>query len=382
MINVGFLIVNRANWARCRTVIEALISIKDFQATVYACSSMNLEKFGNAIDQVTSFDSNVRVRSLLSAVAGEGLESQALSAGLLTIQLSGYLKEDEVDALVVVADRYEITAGAIAATYQNIPLIHIQGGEVSGNIDNKVRFAVSALADLHFPATDEAKDRLQRSLVTGSIHNFGCPAMDLVIQPRTQRTLSDIFSHTSHTGEPPVHGEDYALVAIHPDTEAFDQRSVASEEIYAGIAELSQTTCCVVLWPNIDAGSDTFSKAIRRLREKAAFKKAVFVKNFHPEDYVEIIRNAAICVGNSSSFLREGSVLGKRVVLIGDRQRGRDKYSDLVEVDADRHAIVRGGQAALTLNASPSMRFGDGTAGEKIAHCIKNYLNGTTPTSE
>ena len=120
---------------------------------------MNLEKYGNAVSIIEK-DGKYPLVKLMTNIDGTTLQTQAISTSLVISSLSQRLENDRLTALLVVADRFEVLGGAISAAYMNIPLVHIQGGEVSGNIDNKVRYATSALADLHFPCSFEAYNRL------------------------------------------------------------------------------------------------------------------------------------------------------------------------------------------------------------------------------
>ena len=121
------------------------------------------------------------LKNFFYIVDGENLITQSKSTGLGIIEISTAFQELKPDIVVTVADRFETMATAIAASYMNIPLAHIQGGEVSGNIDEKVRHAISKLSDIHFPATKLSKERLMKmGEKEDSIFNYGCPAMDLI----------------------------------------------------------------------------------------------------------------------------------------------------------------------------------------------------------
>jgi UDP-hydrolysing UDP-N-acetyl-D-glucosamine 2-epimerase len=307
-------------------------------------------------------------------VESETLLTQTLSTGYLTSQLAPYFDEDKLDCLVVVADRFEILAGAIAATYQNIPLVHIQGGEISGNIDDKVRNGVSSLSDLHFPCTKKAFSRLlSNPFVRGEVYFYGCPAMDLVFR-RNPGNIDEILKNTSHTGPDKNPGECYNLVIYHPETDNFENADALASTFFEKIFEASKFKHYVVLWPNIDAGSDVLAKAIRRLREKNNNANISFYKNFSAENFIDVLSNANILIGNSSSFIREGEVLNKKALIIGQRQNGRD-FGPNVKLLASLSEV-----SIETLNSKPeeenliSNDYGKGDSGSLIASEILNHF--------
>lgn len=374
MKHIAILLTNRANLARSQTVIEYLSKSDECRITILACSSFVLEKFGRAVTLIRDYP-NTSLIEITSNVEGESLETQAKSTGLLLIELSSILNRERPDALVVVADRFEILAGAIGAAYQNIPVVHIQGGEVSGNIDDRVRNAVSMLSDLHFPCSSPAVRRLETMAGRrGEIINHGCPAMDLVYT-HVPVDPWKILQNYSHVGLTPSPDTPYLLLVFHPETELYEQAQARAE------AFLTAMTCPVIdmhlvmLWPNVDAGSDAVAKAIRRLRESHANLPLAVYKHFKPEDYLDVMRGASVLVGNSSSFLREGLHLGKPAVVVGARQANRDAGENVVfaaDLGVDLISKVR---EALVRKVTPGAMYGVGHAGKRIAEDILRFVN-------
>ncbi len=373
MKHVAILLTNRANLARSQTVIEHLSGSSDCRVTILACSSFVLEKFGRPVDLIRHYP-NTSLIEITSNVEGETLETQAKSTGLLLIELSSILHRERPDAVVVVADRFEILAGAISAAYQNIPVVHIQGGEVSGNIDDRVRNAVSMLSDLHFPCSEPARGRLETMTGRrGEIVNHGCPAMDLVHAqlPSDPWKVLDRYSHVGHA---PQSGTPYLLLVFHPETDLYEQARARAEAFLATMTRPEIGMHLVMLWPNVDAGSDAVAKEIRRLRESNINLPLAVYKHFAPEDYLDVMRGASALVGNSSSFLREGLHLGKPAVVVGVRQANRDTGDNVVfaaDLGADLVARVR---EALRRQVTPGTMYGVGSAGEGIASDILRFI--------
>jgi UDP-hydrolysing UDP-N-acetyl-D-glucosamine 2-epimerase len=378
MKNISILLTNRANLARCQTIIEHLSSAGDCRVTLLACSSFVLDKFGRAVDLLPKYP-NTSLIEITSNIEGETLETQAKSTGLLLIELSSILNRERPDALVVVADRFEVLAGAIAASYQNIPLVHIQGGEVSGNIDDRVRNSVSMLSDLHFPCSDSALQRLKAMAGRrGDVFNYGCPAIDL-LHLRAPIDPWNVLDRYSHVGRAPGPGIPYLLLVFHPETELYEHARARSASFLATMTGPEIGMPIVMLWPNVDAGSDAVAKEIRSLREANGNLPLAIYKHFAPEDYLDVMRGASVLVGNSSSFLREGLHLGKPSVVVGARQANRDAGDNVIyAADLGADLILRVHEA-LRRKVMPASIYGHGRAGEQIAAGILRFVETRRP---
>ncbi len=149
------VVASRANYGRVKYVLKAIEKHPDLELQLVVGASVLLDRFGNAI-RVIERDGFVPVRKVYYVVEGENLEAQAKSTGLGIIELSTVFEDLQPDVVITVADRYETMATAIAASYLNIPLGHIQGGEITGNIDELVRHAITKLSHYHFPSTEKS----------------------------------------------------------------------------------------------------------------------------------------------------------------------------------------------------------------------------------
>jgi UDP-hydrolysing UDP-N-acetyl-D-glucosamine 2-epimerase len=370
---IAILLTNRANLARSQTVIQHLSASSQCEITILACSSFVLEKFGRAVDLIPNFP-RTKLIEITSNIEGETLETQTKSTGLLLIELSSVLHREKPDVLVVVADRFEILAGAIGAAYQNIPVVHIQGGEVSGNIDDRVRNAVSMLSDLHFPCSEFALQRLASMQGRrGELMNHGCPAMDLV-HSHVLKDPWQILNKYSHVGKAPKPDRPYLLLVFHPETEMFEQAQARARAFLGTMISAEVGVHLVMLWPNVDAGSDAVAKEIRRLRENHNDLPLAVYKHFSPEDYLDVMSGATALVGNSSSFLREGLHLGKAAVIVGTRQANRDCGENVVyaaDLTIDLKLKVLN---AISRKVTPGFMYGRGHAGKEIAESILHFI--------
>lgn len=370
---VCVVVASRANYARVKTVLEAVRAHPDLELQVVAGASLVLERFGNAVD-VMSQDGFVPNATIRFIIEGETPGTMAKSTGLGLLELPTVFEMLQPDVVLTVADRFETIATAIAAAYMNIPLAHTQGGEVSGSIDESVRHAVTKLAHLHFPATELS---MRRVIAMGedpaTVFNVGCPAIDLVarIDLGTRRDALLPFAQPDTTGvgstiEP---DRDFVLVMQHAVTTeygvGFDQIGETLEAVAAtGLQAL-------VFWPNVDAGSDQVAKGIRRFRELGRASGFHFFRNLPPEQFARLLAHCAVTVGNSSSALREGAFLGTPAVTVGTRQSNRERGANVLHAPHDATAIRAAIERHLENGRYPrDMMFGDGTAGVQIADIL------------
>lgn len=363
---VCVVVASRANYGRVKYLLKGIQDHPDLELQLIVGASALLERFGKAEKNIRA-DGFDPVATIHYVVEGETLATQAKSTGMGIIELTTAFSGLQPDMVITVADRFETMATAVAASYLNIPLIHLQGGEVSGNIDDRVRHAITKLADYHFVATAESRDRVIRmGEAADTVFNYGCPAMDVLLHD-DMSISNDSMARYGGVGDPLDWTQPYILMVQHPVTTSFGQGRAQIEATLNALKDIHGYQK-VVLWPNPDAGSDDVSKGIRVFRESGQAKSFHFFRNFTPEDYARVLNNAACAVGNSSSFLREGAFMGVPVVVVGDRQQDREHGDNILFSDYDRDSV----HATLTqqLDHGPyarSDRFGRGDAGPRIA---------------
>ena len=366
MKKICVVVASRANYGRVKYLMKAIQAHPDLELQLVVGASTLLERFGSAINIIKK-DGFTPVRSIHYVIEGETLVTQAKSTGLGIVELSTAFDDLAPDMVVTVADRFETMATAIAATYLNIPLVHLQGGEISGNIDDRVRHAITKLADIHFVSSEESSVRVvEMGEDPRYVYNYGCPAMDVLVHE--DLSINDGFmSQYLGVGKPIDWSRPYVLMVQHPVTTSYGQGFAQVSKTLEALKAVGEVQK-VVMWPNVDAGSDDVSKGIRHFREMNMQEPIYYYKNFSPEDYARVINNAVCCVGNSSSFIREGSFLGVPVVIVGDRQQGREHGSNAVFADYDATDIETKVRAQIGHGRFPAdHRYGRGDAGVRIA---------------
>ena len=174
------VVASRANYARVKYLMKSIQDQKNLELQLIVSASALIDRFGKVIDVIID-DGFDPVFTIDYLIEGETLVTQSKSTGLGIIELTTAFSSLSPDAVVTVADRFETMATAISASYLNIPLVHLQGGEVSGNIDDRVRHAITKLSDYHFVATEDSKERVvSMGEEEKRVYNYGCPAMDIL----------------------------------------------------------------------------------------------------------------------------------------------------------------------------------------------------------
>ena len=366
------VITARPSYSRIKTALIAIKNHSELELQLVIAGSALLGRYGNAVDFIEKDGFNI-AEKVFMVLEGENPTSMAKTTGLGVMELANVFYRLQPDAVLTIADRFETIATSIAASYQNIPLVHIQGGEITGNIDEKVRHANTKLADLHLVSSEEAKQRvIKMGENPKMVFNTGCPSIDLADQIKNNSKLD--FNPIKKYGGVGVdiNWEDgYLVVMQHPVTTEYESARKDVEQTLKAVHELNMPTFW--FWPNVDAGSDGTSSGIRSFREIYQPKNIHFFKNMEPHDFLKLLHNSKCLIGNSSVGIRECSYLGVPVVNIGSRQNKRQRASNVIEATYDKKSITNAIKNRLeTKDIITENIYGDGKAGQKIANILAN----------
>ena len=364
------LVTARPSYSRIRSALKAIDAHPDLSLQLVVAASALLDRYGGSIRVIEGDGFEIRARVYM-VLEGENLVTSAKSTGLGLVELATVFDNLAPDAVVTVADRYETLATAVAASYMNIPVVHVQGGEVTGSIDEKVRHAVTKLSNLHLVSTKLARERVIRlGEPPDTVVQTGCPSIDIAAEVARRPELDfDLFERYGGVGERVDLSGGYHIVMQHPVTTEYDEALRQVQETLYAVKELGLPT--LWFWPNPDAGSDGTSKGIRMFREREHPTTIHLFRNMAPEDFLRLLVHSNGIIGNSSVAIRECSYLGVPAVNIGSRQQGRERSANVIDVDHDRHAIV--GAVRRHLSGGRPARdtmYGDGQAGGRIAACL------------
>ncbi|PBI89466.1 UDP-N,N'-diacetylbacillosamine 2-epimerase (hydrolyzing) [Flavobacterium sp. ACN2] len=367
---IAVVVTARPSYSRIKTVLSAIQEHADLELQLVVAASALLDRYGSAVNYIEKDGFNITAK-VFNVLEGENLTAAAKTTGIGILELSTVFDNLKPDIVITVADRFETMATAIAASYMNIPLAHIQGGEVTGNIDEKVRHAITKLADYHFVASESAQERvIKLGEDSKMVFNTGCPSIDLALEIRNSKTLPfDPYEKYGGVGAKPNLSNGYLVVMQHPVTTEYKDSRKHVEATLEAIYKLNKPT--LWFWPNVDAGADGTSTGIRAFREQHNLPNVHFFKNMEGKDFLQLLKHSDCLIGNSSVGIRECAYLGVPVVNIGSRQNRRDRGGNSVDVDYSQKEIEEAITAIVKNDKIVSSSiYGDGKAGIKIAELL------------
>ena len=364
------VITARPSYSRIKSALRAIQQHPLLELQIVLAGPALLTKYGN-IDDVLhddGFTVNERVYTVLD---GENITSMAKTVGIGLVELSNVFYHLKPDMVLVIADRFETISVSIAAAYQNIPLVHVQGGEITGSIDEKVRHANTKFADIHLVCNYRAKKIVERLGEDPEyVFNTGCPSIDLAAEVLKNPKLNfDPYKKYGGLGNRPDYSNGYVVVMQHPVTTEYQNARLQIEETLQAVKDLK----IPAFWfsPNADAGTDAVAASIRYFRENYDMSHVHFFDNMVPDDFLRLVYNSKCLIGNSSMGIRECSFMGVPVVNIGTRQLGRERGCNIIDVESNKTAIMNAVYYWLS-NDKPEQSFvyGNGEAGKRMAEVL------------
>lgn len=364
----------RASYSRVRSVLLALKDNALVSTHVVLVASAASSKYGK-LEQFLIED-GIRVNWSIESQADAALQSAMVRTTSSTmLGIADYILNFNIDGTLIIADRHETIAGAIASAYLNRKTFHLLGGEVSGNIDNKVRYANSFMSDFHFVATEASKNNLQACHIDPeSIFVTGCPSLDFV-PSEGNYDKQELLKHFGGTGlsASEVLKNDYIVVVQHAETtSALSARDQIRHTIEA-VDNLNMQALWI--WPNSDSGSDEVIREITKARESGKLKQVHFERSIEPQSFLKVLGNSKCIVGNSSVAIRECSLMGIPAVNIGKRQNDRERALNVIDTNFDIESVKNSISKQLQHGPyEPSQIYGDGKSGVRISRLIGNLL--------
>ena len=368
---VCVVITARPSYARVKTALTAIRDHEGLELQLVLAASALLDRYGSVTKVIEQEGFHID-RRVFMVLEGESLVTSAKTTGIGLSELATVFNDLEPDIVVSIADRYETIATSIAAAFMNIPLAHVQGGEVTGSIDEKVRHANTKLADVHLVSCVPARERVVRMGENPDmVFVTGCPSIDLAKEALAKETgdVAGLIAKYTGVGATVDPTKPYIVVMQHPVTTQY----ASSREHMKATLEAVHASGHQALWfwPNVDAGSDGTSSAIRSFREQNPKMNAHFYKNMAPMDFLSLLINSRGIVGNSSVAIRECSYLGVPAINIGSRQARRDRGRNVIDVPPERAAIERAIAQIWTMkDRLHDDVYGSGDAGKQIADVL------------
>jgi len=359
---VCFPITSRAYYGRSQLLIKKLHAHPEIELELMLGGSILLDKYARHIADDIDAGGFTISTTLFNVIEGGNHVAMAKTACLTALEFTNGFHAADPDIVVICGDRFEQLAIAMAAAYLNRTIAHIEGGDVTGSIDESVRHAITKLSHLHFVTNDDAKRRVL-TMGEDPRYVFNTGSLDVELASHVQTTISSERLNTYGVGQPIDLERPFLLVIQHPVTTEAENRAHV-EATLSAVAALGVQA--IWIWPNADAGTGEIADRLRHFREHDARGAASmrFITDVPVEEFVALLKRAVCLVGNSSAGIKECSYLGTPVVNIGGRQQGRLHADNVVHVTYDADAIAKAarGQMAHGPYASSDIYFRAGTS--------------------
>jgi len=379
MKRIAVYVGSRANYSSARSIMKAIQNHPKLELIFVLAGAAVLPRYGDlrSLVQEEGFIPDIITNTI---VEGETPPAMSKSIGLGMIDFSNIFANLSVDCAVAIGDRFDVLPWVLSAAMLNIPIAHTMGGERSGTIDESIRHAITKFSNIHFPANQDSADRIIRmGEDPDTVKVVGCPRIDYVldclnlINKGSLISSSEIFKKYKGVGyEFDLVHNPFLLVSFHSVTTEFGSNKDHIQQLLKALDQLNMHT--IMIWPNADAGSDEISKAIRVFRENTKPNWLHLFINLPINVYVQLMYQCSCMIGNSSSAVREGEVIGVPAVNVGTRQNMRLKGRNIIDVEPDSLAIVKAVQGQIANgHYKTDYLYGDGGAGERIADTIANF---------
>ena len=353
-----FITGTRADFGKMKPLMEQVKRSKDFDYAIFVTGMHMLSRYGSTVNEIRKAGFG-RMFTHISQVGSSESQMDLVLAN--TIQgLGHYLREYPADLIVVHGDRIETLAGAVVGALNNVLIAHIEGGEVSGTVDELIRHAVTKLSHVHFVSNDEARDRLvQMGEAPTATFVIGSPDIDVMFSD-TLPSLTEVKRRYA------IKHSEYGILAYHPVTTEVGHLRTHIETVLDA-AEASGLSF-VAIYPNNDTGANIILESFGRIRDNPRFR---VIPSMRFEHYLTLLKYARVIVGNSSAGVREAPALGVPTVNIGTRQMNRFSYPSILDVPEDKDAILHA-LNNLPTSVRPSLHFGRGESAKAFMAVLRS----------
>ena len=360
-----FVTGTRADFGKIKPLIKQVKESDDFEYQIFVTGMHMLSVYGLTVNEIrkAGFDNIYSYINQDSTVV-----SQMDLVLANTIQgLAYYVREYHPDLIIVHGDRVEAMAGAMVGALNNILVAHIEGGEISGTVDELLRHAITKLSHIHFVSNNEAKNRLiQMGETPEKIFVIGSPDIDVMLSDELP-SLEDVVAKY---GIPFI---EYAILIYHPVTTELDSLAANVQQVVDAVIESALNY--VVIYPNNDLGADIIIAALKRLEGNVHIR---MIPSMRFEYFLTLLKNAKFIAGNSSAGIREAPVYGVPTISMGTRQLNRYNYHSILNVPEDKDKILSILNNLPTV-IKPSLHFGKGKSAKLFISALYAQEFWSTP---
>ncbi len=353
-----FVTGTRADFGKLKPLMQAVQKTDAFALDVFVTGMHMLKQYGSTYLEVvkTGFPN---IHTYINQFAGSPMDIVLSN----TIHgLAQYVHESEPDAIIIHGDRVEALASAIVGSMRNILVAHVEGGEVSGTIDESIRHCVSKMSHIHFVANNDAKRRLsQMGESKESIHVIGSPDVD-IMKSSSLPSLEEVKKQYH------IPFNQYGIALFHPVTTEIEHLHLHAKEYIDALIESDEQF--IVVYPNNDEGSQKIISEFKRLKGNQNF--CIF-PSIRFERFLTLLKNSKFMVGNSSSGIREAPYYNIPVINIGTRQNGRHENNQIINCDYRKENILQAildTKIELPYQSATFSHFGEGRSAELFLEII------------
>ncbi len=348
---IVFLTGTRADFGKLRPLIDVVKKSKKFEYYIFVTGMHTLSKYGNTYHEVK--DEGYK-NFFMYMNQTESSDPDIILSNTI-IGLGNFVKEISPDLIVVHGDRVEALAGAIVGSFNNILVAHIEGGEISGTLDELIRHSITKLSHLHFVANNEAMNRLvQMGELKENIHSIGSPDIEIM----KSGNLPSMLTVNKHYEIP---FKNYSVFIFHPVTSELKLLKNQIKNIVDALIESNRNY--IVIYPNNDKGSEIIINEFQRIKKNKKFRMYPSIRFNY---FLSILKNSELIIGNSSVGIRESEIFEIPSINIGTRQQNRTLNSDILHVDTNKKEILN------AINESKNKKI----------NCIHSFGNGIGTSSK
>ena len=336
---ICFVITSLIHYSRNLLILDELKRRDDVELYIAIGGTALLPKYASRhtnVKEMLISEGFDNIYEVYFNLEGDNNVVKSKTVGLGIIEFSLLFNNINPDLLLVRGDRFEVLAAATAASFMNIPIAHIEGGDVSGTLDESIRHTVTKLSHIHFTTNEPAKKRVLRMGEKKEyVFNFGSPDIE-VVHKIVNGGINIDLSKTG-SGADIDSGSDFLMIMHNPVTTELKKTSQNTKMLLEAIYELDIPT--LWFWPNADSGAEDISRELRIFKDSVRDHKVRFMRYLPPKEFLSLLKNTKCLVGNSSAGIKECSYLGVPVVNIGSRQSNRLHADNVMDTGNDKKEI-------------------------------------------
>jgi len=357
---IVFMTGTRADFGKMKSLIEKVKNSNLFEYYIFITGMHTLSKYGFTCNEVKK-QGYKNIYIYMNQTTTTDMDTILANT---VVGFSNFVKEINPDMIIIHGDRIESLAGAIVGSLNNILVSHIEGGELSGTVDESLRHSITKLSHIHFVSNEEAKKRLiQMGEIEDSIFVIGSPDIDIMML----KNLSPLEAVKKRYKIYPNEFNEYATFIYHPVTTELKTLEKNIKETVSALIESNKNY--IVVYPNNDKGSDIILNEYTRFKKNKNFK---IFPSIRFEFFLTFLKNSKFIIGNSSAGVREAEIYGVPTINIGSRQNGRVKNEDIINVDNNKKDILMAINNIENVRVRPVGYFGNGNSSQKFYEIMTN----------